>query len=474
MISFPDKKINILVIGDIMIDHYLWGSSNRISPEAPVPVALISNETKTLGGAGNVIKNLVALESNVDFMGVVGDCSSSEEIRLMLKNLGVKVNSLFTENGRSASVKSRVVVSRQQVLRYDREDTGNINKATEEKIIKRFKASVKNYDLILISDYGKGLLTKKLTQQIINYSNKVNKKVIVDPKGNDYSKYKNSFLITPNKKEASEATNIEIKDKKTLSKAITKLKDELNLDYSLITMSEDGIAVYSDSLDIYPTFAKEVFDVTGAGDTVMASLGFALAHNIKIEEAVYFANMASGVVISKVGSSSATIAEIQEYEKNIFQYKNSKAIIDYAEILKISNQIKEKGKILVFTNGCFDIIHPGHIKYLEKAKSFGDILIVGLNSDDSVKKLKGSQRPVNNELDRAAVLLGLKSVDIVVIFKEETPLKLIKLIRPNILVKGGDYANKKVIGENFVDRLEIVEYEDGKSTSKIIESIKGL
>ena len=206
----------------------------------------------------------------------------------------------------------------------------------------------------------------------------------------------------------------------------------------------------------------------------MASLGFALAHNIKIEEAVYFANMASGVVISKVGSSSATIAEIQEYEKNIFQYKNSKAIIDYAQILKISNQIKEKGKILVFTNGCFDIIHPGHIKYLEKAKSFGDILIVGLNSDDSVKKLKGSHRPVNNELDRAAVLLGLKSVDIVVIFKEETPLKLIKLIRPNILVKGGDYANKKVIGENFVDRLEIVEYEDGNSTSKIIESIKGL
>ena len=474
MINFSKKTPRILVVGDVMIDHYLWGSSERISPEAPVPVALISDESKTLGGAGNVVKNLVAFESKVDILSVIGDCESSNEIGRMLNSIGVKDTFLLREAGRNASVKSRVIVSRQQVLRFDKEDQNMISKEIEAKAIKLFKKIAKNYDMILISDYGKGLLSKKLTQEIIIFSNKINIKVIADPKGVDYSKYKNSYLITPNKKEASEASGIVIKDKKTLSKAITKLKKELNLNYSLITMSEDGIALHSKTLEIFPTFAREVFDVTGAGDTVMASLGFSLAHNSTIKEAIYFANMASGVVIGKIGSSSASINEIQEYEANLLQNENSKVLVSHSEILKISNEIKNKGKVLVFTNGCFDIIHPGHVKYLEKAKSFGDALIVGLNSDNSVKRLKGENRPINNETDRAVVLLGLKSVDYVIIFKEETPHKLIKLIQPDILAKGGDYKDKKVVGEEFAGKLEIIKFENGKSTSSIIKIIRGL
>jgi D-beta-D-heptose 7-phosphate kinase / D-beta-D-heptose 1-phosphate adenosyltransferase len=473
MINFPKTKVKILVIGDIMIDHYLWGSSDRISPEAPVPVALISNESKTLGGAGNVVKNLVAFESKVDLLSVIGNCEASSEIQQMLSDIGVKDTYLLKEAGRSASVKSRVIVSRQQVLRFDKEDQSSISRETEAKVITQFKKIARNYDIILISDYGKGLLSKKLTQEIISFSNKISKKVIADPKGIDYSKYKNCYFITPNKKEASEASGINIIDKTSLSKAIRGFKKELNLTYSLITMSEDGISLYSKSLETFPTFAREVFDVTGAGDTVIAALGYALAHKLTIKEAIYFANMASGVVIGKIGSSSASITEIQAYEANLLLEKKTKIIKNYSEVLKISNQAKKMGKTLVFTNGCFDIIHPGHVKYLEKAKNFGDVLIVGLNSDKSVKKLKGESRPINTEIDRAEVLLGLKSVDYVVVFTEETPLKLIKSIRPNVLVKGGDYMEKKVVGEEFSGKLEIVKFEKGKSTSNIINIIKG-
>ena len=454
-----------------MIDHYLWGSSDRISPEAPVPVALISDESKTLGGAGNVVKNLVALKSNVDLLSVVGECNSSTEIRKMLKEIGIKDKFLIKEPGRTPSVKSRIIIARQQVIRFDKEDENQILKDTEQSAIKLFKKICGNYDLILISDYGKGLLTSRFTKEIISFSNKINKKVIVDPKGDDYSKYKNAYLLTPNKKEASVATNISIKDKRSLIKSITKLKKDCNLKYSLITLSEDGIALYKNSLRIFPTFAQEVFDVTGAGDTVIASLGHAIANENKIEDCIYFSNLASGVVIAKLGSSSASMEEIFDYESKITK-KDTGFFRNYKEISDITNELKNRGKKVVFTNGCFDILHIGHVKYLKKARKLGDLLIVGINSNNSVKKLKGKNRPINDEIDRAEVLLGLKSVDYVVIFKEETPLRLINKIQPNILAKGGDYKGKRVVGDEVADKLVIIDFEKGKSTTNVIEAIK--
>jgi D-beta-D-heptose 7-phosphate kinase/D-beta-D-heptose 1-phosphate adenosyltransferase len=358
------------------------------------------------------------------------------------------------------------------VVRYDRESFGDINAKSQKIIIDRFKKIIRNYEVILFSDYGKGVLTSKVTQSLIDIANKHNKKVLVDPKGRNYLKYKGAYLLTPNKKEASLATMIDIVDDLSLNEAIVELKRRCNLEISLITLSENGIAIFDDKLRTHPTIAKEVFDVTGAGDTVLASLGFAIACGYKIDEAVKFANLAGGVVVGKVGSATATLNEIIEYESSFNNSSSEKYIKSQVEITRISEEQRLQGKKIIFTNGCFDILHSGHIEYLEIAKSFGDILILGLNSDRSVTAIKGKNRPINTQEDRALILSALKVVDFVVIFDEDTPYELIKLIKPHILVKGGDYAGKPVIGEDIVDELKLVEYIDGKSSSITIEKIK--
>ena len=331
---------------------------------------------------------------------------------------------------------------------------------------------VNSYDCILLSDYGKGLFTKKLTQSLINIAKENGKKILIDPKGSDYSKYNGAYLLTPNKKEASEATKINIKDEAKLKEAIVLLKSACDLDISLITLSEQGIAIYENEFRTHPTVARKVFDVTGAGDTVLAALGFALACKSNIDEAVQFSNLAAGVVVGKIGSATATLNEITEYESSLNKSTSDKHIKTLSEITLLSKELKIRGKKIVFTNGCFDLIHAGHIKYLETSKSFGDVLIVGINSNRSVAALKGDSRPINAEIDRANVLAALESVDYVVIFDEDTPYELIKAIKPNTLVKGGDYEGKEVIGKDIADELKLVEFVDGKSTSKIINKIQ--
>jgi len=331
---------------------------------------------------------------------------------------------------------------------------------------------VQNYDTILLSDYGKGVLTFQVTQSLIKIANRYNKKLLVDPKGLEYSKYKGAYLLTPNKKEASEATNGIIVDNKTLSIAIQKLKNQCNLSVSIITLSEEGIAIFDDKLRIHPTSAREVFDVTGAGDTVIAALGFALSCKKNIDEAVKFANLASGVVVGKIGSATASLNEIITYESSLKNSSSGKNIKNCSEISSIVSELKNNGKKIVFTNGCFDILHIGHIKYLEAAKSHGDILILGLNSDQSIEIIKGKNRPINNQDDRANILVALKVVDYLVIFDEATPLKLIELIKPDVLVKGGDYEDKQIVGEEIAKELIIIPFIKGKSTTSIIERIK--
>ena len=296
--------------------------------------------------------------------------------------------------------------------------------------------------------------------------------MLVDPKGLDYSKYYGAYLLTPNKKEASDATQSFIKDNKSLTQAIKNLKEQCNLQVSIITLSEQGVAVFDHELRIHPTVAIEVFDVTGAGDTILASLGFALSCNMNIDEAIKFANLASGVVVGKIGSATTSLNEIIEYESSLHKSNSLDHIKTWPEISQIINELKSKDQKIVFTNGCFDILHIGHIKYLEKAKSFGDVLIVGLNSDDSVKKLKGKNRPINPQNDRAYLLASLEVVDYLIIFDEDTPKDLITLIQPDILVKGGDYQGKEVVGQNIAKELQIVKFIDGKSTTKTIERIK--
>jgi D-beta-D-heptose 7-phosphate kinase / D-beta-D-heptose 1-phosphate adenosyltransferase len=472
MIDFQNKTPKILVVGDLMIDHYLWGSSERISPEAPVPVVNVDSESTVLGGTGNVINNLNALGAEVDVISVIGECETSKELKDLLCDIKIETQYLITQKNRVTSKKSRIIAAQQQVVRYDRESTSEINNKSQVAILKVFKKIVNNYDVILLSDYGKGVLTFELTQSLISTAKENKKKLLVDPKGLDYSKYKGAYLLTPNKKEASEATNVCIKDNESLIQAIQNLKNQYNLEVSLITLSEQGIAIFDNELRVHPTVAREVFDVTGAGDTVLASLGFALSCNKDIDEAIKFANLASGVVVGKIGSATVTLNEIIEYESSLNKSTSDEHIKTWDEISSIISELKNNDKKIVFTNGCFDILHIGHIKYLEIAKSYGDILILGLNSDDSTQRLKGKNRPINTQDDRAYILASLEVVDYVVIFNEDTPLDLIKLIKPDVLVKGGDYESKKVVGEDIAKELRLVQFIDGKNTTKTIERIK--
>ncbi|MDD3769127.1 MAG: D-glycero-beta-D-manno-heptose-7-phosphate kinase [Sulfuricurvum sp.] len=461
----------ILAIGDLMIDHYLWGGCERISPEAPVQVVDIARETTVLGGAGNVINNLVALGAQVRVGGVIGDDENGEELRSMLRAINVDGEGLSLQAGRKTSKKSRIIASNQQILRYDRESKDPIASQSEEALLSYVARVIGECDIVILSDYGKGVITERVAQGVIASAKASGKKVLVDPKGKDYSKYRGAYLLTPNRKEASEATGISIRDDESLRRALLMLKETCDLECSMITLSEDGIAVYDENMRRFPTVAKEVYDVTGAGDTVIASLSYALACGLSIDEAAPFANHAAAVVVGKIGSATVTLDEIDAYESSLRQSTSDAHIKTAGEIAQIAARLKSEGKKVVFTNGCFDILHVGHVKYLQEAKSYGDVLIVGLNSDSSVRALKGPSRPVNVEADRAYILAALESVDYVVMFSDETPYDLIKNVAPDILVKGGDYEGKTVVGAEFAGELRLVNFVDGKSTTATIERI---
>jgi D-beta-D-heptose 7-phosphate kinase/D-beta-D-heptose 1-phosphate adenosyltransferase len=461
----------ILVIGDLMIDHYLWGGCERISPEAPVQVVDITRETTVLGGAGNVINNLISLGADVCVGGVIGDDENGEELRAMLQYIGVDAAGLVIQGGRKTSKKSRIIASNQQILRYDKESKEAIATVSERKIVSHVIDVIDSCDIVILSDYGKGVITEAVAGGVIAAAKLAGKKVLVDPKGKDYRKYRGAYLLTPNKKEASEATGIVINDDSSLRQALLSLKKTCDLECSMITLSEDGIAIYDESMRRFPTVAKEVYDVTGAGDTVIASLSYALASGLSIDEAAPFANHAAAVVVGKIGSATVTLDEIDTYESSLHQSSSDAHIKSRDEITSIAQRLKAEGKSVVFTNGCFDILHVGHVKYLQEAKSYGDVLIVGLNSDSSVRALKGPTRPVNLESDRAYILAALESVDYVVMFSDETPYELIKNIAPDILVKGGDYEGKVVVGAEFAKELRLVQFVDGKSTTATIARI---
>jgi D-beta-D-heptose 7-phosphate kinase/D-beta-D-heptose 1-phosphate adenosyltransferase len=466
-------KSKVLVIGDLMIDHYLWGKTDRISPEAPVQVIDVQKETAVLGGAGNVVNNLVSLGADVTVMSVIGEDTISNELTNMLESINVE-HFLICDENRKTTKKSRIIASAQQIVRYDHETKDTISKESEAILVNTLLTIIDKFDIVLVSDYGKGVITNSLMGKIIFLASSTDIKVLVDPKGSDYSKYIGSYLLTPNKKEASEATEIDIVDEESLKAALKKLHNTACLQVPMITLSEDGIAILNENNEVVkkPTVAREVFDVTGAGDTVLASLGYCLAKDMDIEKALEFANLAAGVVVGKIGSATATLEEIEEYKSSLHKSSIESHIKTFEEIEKTVERLKKQKKKIVFTNGCFDILHRGHVSYLDVAKSYGDVLILGLNSDASVRELKGPTRPINNEDDRAFVLAALESVDYVVKFTEDTPYNLIKIIEPDVLVKGGDYEGKEVVGSDIARELKLVQFVDGKSTTKTIEKIQ--
>lgn len=463
---------SILVIGDLMIDHYLWGTCERISPEAPVQIIDVVKEDTLLGGAGNLINNLVSLDMNVSVLSVIGDDENGKELKNMLLNLSIK-NNLVQEAGRQTSKKSRVMASHSHVLRVDKETKKDISHQSEMELVNHLRSAISNYDMILLSDYAKGVLTHTLTQNIIKMANENCIKVLVDPKGSDYTKYKGAYLLTPNKKEIELATKIKIVDDRSLAAALNKLKEITDVIIPLVTLSEDGIAMLDDDTIVKkPTVVKEVFDVTGAGDTVLASLGYSICKKMNIIDALEFANLAAGVVVGKIGSATVTLEEMEEYKSLLHKSSIESHIKTFDEIKRIVERFRKQNKKIVFTNGCFDILHRGHVQYLDTAKSYGDILILGLNSDESVRALKGPSRPITDEDDRAFMLAALESVDYVVKFTQDTPYELIKIVKPDVLVKGGDYEGKEVVGSDIAKEIRLVQFVDGKSTTKTIEKIQ--
>ncbi len=464
-----------LVVGDLMLDEYVWGSVDRISPEAPVQVVEVKRKEKRLGGAGNVINNLLTLNCLVDVASVVGDDEDGQFLLRRLKERGVERHGVCAQMGRVTSRKTRVFASNQQIVRIDQETRADITSESEARLISYVRDAIAATDVIFLSDYQKGVLTDRLLHEVISIGRKAGVPVLVDPKGDDYSKYRGSTLLTPNRKEAQQATCIAIEDEVSLLSAGKKLLSDLDLEALVLTRSEEGMTVLSAAGEFtLPTVAREVYDVSGAGDTVLSLFGLGLAQKLSLEYSAELANLGAGIVVGKVGTSTVSAQELLSAVG--LQNANMDQKITSAPLLKnILAGERLRGRKVVFTNGCFDLLHVGHVKYLQAARQLGDLLVLGLNSDDSIKRLKGPSRPLIGEEERAHILAALNCIDYVVVFDEDTPLELITTLKPDVLVKGGDYTPDGVVGRDLVEsyggRVELIRFVDGKSTTNIINKI---
>ncbi len=456
---------NILVIGDVMLDEYWLGTSNRISPEAPVPVVKVDDKEFRVGGAGNVVLNLFNINPKVSLISTIGKDKDGEIIKRILKRK--KINFIFKETFKCRSIKKlRIFTQNQQMIRLDFEDNKENYKL---ELSEQIKKQIRKSKLVILSDYGKGSLIN--VKKIIRYAK--SKIIIIDPKGSDYSKYSGATILTPNINEFIEIVG-EVNSQAELIKKAKILIKKINLKGILITQGKKGMTFISKKNVIHKnSLAQDVFDVSGAGDTVIANFSAYLNMGNTFEEAMEMANIAASIVIKKLGTASANKREVEKiYNKKNITF-NNKYLKSTSKILQIVNFLKSQNQKIVLTNGCFDIIHLGHIHLLEKAKTFGDFLIVALNSDKSVKLLKGEKRPINKVLARIKSLAALKCVDLVVVFKELTPLNIIKTIKPNVLVKGGDYKIEGIIGADVVKankgEIKIVKTVRGYSTTKLLQ-----
>ena len=464
------SKSKILVFGDVMLDRYVSGAVERVSPEAPVPVLKPTKEEIRLGGAANVALNLSSLGSKVSLIGITGKDSSSKQILNLLKEN--KIKNVLVKSNSPTITKTRLLSSKQQLLRVDNEE--EFTKEDWQSAKRKFDKfiSLNTSNLLIISDYGKGTLQD--IPALIKKAKKFNKKVLVDPKGNNFSKYKGADIITPNFSEFIGEVGA-VKNEREITLKAQSLMKSLNLGALLVTRGPEGMTLFKKEKSRiirsnFPTQAKEVFDVSGAGDTVIASIAAALSTGFDISSAVKLANVAAGIVVGKSGTATASLSEIEPH------FSTEDVLFSLNQVQKNSSLLKENNKKVVFTNGCFDILHAGHVHYLEQAKKMGDVLVVGLNSDSSVKKLKGKNRPINNLTHRAKVLSSLSCVDKIVSFTDETPIKLIKAIKPDVLVKGGDYKIKEVVGYKDVGswggEVKIIPLVPGLSTTSVIKKMK--
>lgn len=467
--NFLNAKI--LVVGDIIYDKYWFGDINKISPEAPIPILNFQREEMRLGGAANVAANIVALGGNAMLIGCLGDDRQGKKVEKDLNEAGISNKLIFLKN-QSTIIKQRIISQRQHIVRVDFDH--GYKDVPDTNFFKLISENINNYDLIILSDYGKGTLSS--IKKIISLAKSIGKKIIIDPKGNDFSKYENASILTPNFYEFTNIVGFCNSEEDIVLKGKT-LCNKLKLDYLLLTRGAKGMTLISNNeiplhLD---AVTRDVFDVTGAGDTVLATLALCISSGFEVKKALYFSNKAASLVVSKFGTSTILLEDLKKVFVNKHIHRNK--FLTSNELKKEIKLLKKSGKKIIMTNGCFDILHMGHIRYLKEAKELGDILIVALNSDISIKNIKGINRPINDEISRLEVLAALEFVDIITVFNENTPIEVIKVIKPNILVKAGDYKLNEIAGSSIVKKyngqIKLLTYYEGYSTSNAIKKITG-
>lgn len=470
------QQVRAAVIGDMMADRYVFGSVNRISPEAPVPVNLVQTERAVLGGAANTAANLAALGCRVYAAGMRGEDENGRLLHDLFAEKKIDDSGVIIRDGYSTITKMRILGARQQMMRLDFEKFWPLeDEGLEETLRWLDGVHASGLDCVVLSDYGKGFITPKLAQEVIRRGHAWKIPVLVDPKGSDWTKYTGAYGITPNLKELSECYGKTIPNEDgEIERTGVLIREQYHLKYLFVTRSEKGITSIGGKEIIHcPAAAQDVFDVSGAGDTVMAMLAAALAAGRDSETALKLANTAAGIAVARVGTYPVRREEVLDaWENEGRDLRKNYRPLSWDAARKKIERWKEKGETIVFTNGCFDILHRGHVTYLQQAAALGDHLLVGLNTDSSVRRLKGKERPINGELDRAFMLAALRWVDDVVLFSEDTPKELLSCLRPDILVKGGDYRPEEVAGREFAGRVEILPFVDGYSTTHTIEKIR--
>ncbi len=474
----------VLIVGDFMLDVYIYGDALRISPEAPVPVLKVRSTKYSCGGAAAVAADLAALGAVPVCLGVIGSDHNGQTLKKLLTEIDAETTSILEAADRPTISKQRLIGlaqhrHQQQLFRMDEESTEPLSDEQYEAILQSYKDKLKSVDIVCLQDYNKGLLSTSLCEQMIQQAKKADKKVLVDPSStSDYSKYTGATLITPNREETSLVVGFEVKTPQAAEEAAQQLAQKLKVEAVVITLDRDGAYLKTaDSSEIIPTRPRRVYDVTGAGDIVLATLAITLAAGCDYPTAVQLANITGGIEIEKFGVATVTIEEIINEIIGQTRGKSGKVRPVDALTEELDWHRKQKQSI-VFTNGCFDVVHRGHIEFLKFCRSQGDIVVVGLNSDSSVKVIKGPDRPINNQYDRAAVLAALETVDYITLFDEPDPLKLIKKLKPNVLVKGQDWAEKGVVGREFVEsyggKVALAPLVEGKSSTATIEKMKSL
>jgi len=464
-----------VVLGDVMLDRFVYGSVSRISPEAPVPVLRCKECNSVPGGAGNVVRNLLAYGAKAGFVSVVGDDPEGRELRALLSKFDGLKSHLIAEKERRTTVKTRFIAGRQQVLRTDIETTHAIGKDTVRSALKAAQLSIALNDVIVLSDYGKGFFCDELMCEVIRIGRKAQKPILVDPKGTDYGRYRGASILTPNLKELSEATGMLLDSDHSIVSAARQLIRVCEVQAVLVTRSRDGMTLVTESSDVihFKAEAKEVFDVSGAGDTVIATLAAALGAGAPLCDAAQLANVAAGTVVSKVGTAAVYPEELTQALRHQDLSHAEAKTVDLRVATEMVHRWRRRGLKIGFTNGIFDLLHPGHINLLARAARSCDRLIVGLNGDASVKQLRG-EPPLQQEAARSLILASLGDVNLVVIFNEETPMRLLEVIKPDLLIKGSNYNEGDVVGADLVRRyggeVQIIDDADFcKSESMLLQ-----